>query len=62
MTYKGKTIRLPSYDTPLDELLDKLRDECNHARQWDGEDYDALCLLLGKREIEPSAEHDESSR
>lgn len=52
MAYKYETIRLPSYDTPLDDLLDDLREECDHARQWDDDNYDGL-LLLRENEKSP---------
>ncbi len=54
MAYRGYTMRLDSYDIPLDTLLLQLRMENERIKSFDDDENDALDLLR-----EPAAAHDD---
>lgn len=52
MAYKGYTMKLESYDVPLDKLLLQLYKECEQLKQFDNDENDALELIK-----KPAAAH-----
>lgn len=54
MAYKDYTMKLDSYDVPLDELLLQLHKENEQLKQFDDDENDALELIK-----KPAAAHDD---
>lgn len=52
MAYKDYTMKLDSYNVPLDKLLLQLYKECEKLKQFDDDENDALELIK-----KPAAAH-----
>lgn len=57
MAYKGYTMKLPSYEIPLDSLILAIRRENESLREFDDDENEALELMK-----EPAAAHANPSR